>query len=184
MKLTNLWYFFFNADAASSGAAEYGFDADGVGATTTVVVESDSRGWFQRRFHVTVPLRRLPAIVPAVGRPAAGADAEVLIHGVAARTALGRVSVYTDVSISTTVESTGSAMRTALGRVRVSADSQSAMRSVSAFVSMAGLEPSAEASVQLRGVRARTRAGHVGIEIGPDLIQQDDEELLFLLEVA
>lgn len=78
----------------------------------------------------------------------------------------------------------GSARQASAGRVRVVASAQHTQGGAAARLMTGFARAGAGASAQAQGAAAYLRTGRVQVEIGPDLIEEELEEIMLLLEVA
>jgi hypothetical protein len=149
------------------------------------VVSDDSRGWFQLRRHARARTEYVEAVVVASSRSReVRADAAVPVIGSIVPISFGAVSVYTDVSIAASPAVVGVNVRIAVGSVQVRSDSRIDVMSASVTVRTASVSALASTVIPIHGQRVRTNVGRVSVEIGPDLVQAEEDELIFLLEVA
>jgi len=169
-----------------SYVASGGITFDGVAVTSgpIVVLETDSRGWFQRQFHITAAASGLEINRPMVSRPVVTADATALVSEIRIPVSVGAASVYTDVSISVHVQVSGFEIYAGMESVSASAESNVVVEDMSISISIGRLSSIGDAIAQVYPFIARVRVGRASAEIGPDLVMNDDDELIFLLEVA
>jgi hypothetical protein len=168
-----------------SGGIVFGGEATAVfEPAAPVVVEDDSRGWFQRRFDITAVASGLEIKRPVVSRPVVTADATASVSEIRIPVSVGPVSAYTDVSISSNAQVSGLEIHVSLLSVSASTDSNAAVDGMSVPISMGQLSSTGDAIAKVYPFIARVRVGRASAEIGPDLVMNDDDELLFLLEVA
>jgi hypothetical protein len=153
-------------------------------STGTSVVE-DSRGFIHRRHAHTRVESTTPIIVRATISREVRSDAVARIIGSSIQVAVGTVaSVYSDVSIAAISTVVGTRVRIASGVVPVRSDSRIEAVSTSILVQTEPVLVMASTVIPIRGYQVRTRIGRVTVEIGPDLVQAEEDELIFLLEVA
>jgi hypothetical protein len=144
------------------------------------VDEEDSRGGF--RYHAQVALARLTPVRARAASIRVGTQASATLRGVSAtaRTRWARVKGSAKAAAVPAV-TTGR-----LARVRVLADAQLAPAGLQAArATGAQVRAAAAAQASARAVQLVASArGRAQVEIGPDLVEQELEEILFLLEVA
>lgn len=160
MKISNLLLFFYN------------------GGTAVRREQEDSRGW---RYHGQVTLEGIARRV-RTGRVHIIADSVSAVHGVSRSVALARVLT----KAAAQAHSATSAIRSRAGATRTSASSwaaQAPLRGIRPHVQDVSTQAAVGALATTVG-RVRTRTGALNVAIGPDLVEQEFEEILLLLEVA
>jgi hypothetical protein len=167
---------------AGSGGIVFGGHANVSGPSAVV----DSRGWSQLRRHARARPEHVTDAVAVVSNLSreVRADASVPVVGSVVPVAAGFVSVYTDVSIAAKPPTLGSAVRVARGVVQVQSDARIEAISTSVYIQTSSVSVLGSTVIPIRGQRIRTAVGRVSVEIGPDLVQAEEDELFFLLEVA
>jgi hypothetical protein len=167
---------------AGSGGILFGGAATTVGPSAV----ADSRGWSQLRRHARARPEHVTdavAVASSLSREVR-ADSSVSVVGSVVRVSAGFVSVYTDVSIAAKPPTLGSAVRVARGVVQVQSDARIEAISTSVYIQTSSVSVLGSTVIPIRGQRIRTAVGRVSVEIGPDLVQAEEDELFFLLEVA
>jgi len=166
----------------ASGGITFG----GVAVTSgpIVVLETDSRGWFQRQFHITAAASGLEINRPMVSRPVVTADATASVSEIRVPVSMGITSVYTDVSISVHAQISGLKIHVGISPASASAESVVVVDGMSVPIEMGLSSSTGDAIAKIYSFTARVQIRQSSAEIGPDLVMNDDDELIFLLEVA
>lgn len=144
----------------------------------------DSRGWFPIRRHARTSTESAFTTVASGVLHPIRADSSVRTVGSTVSVASGSVVVYTDVSIAAKPYTDGVAVRVASGTVQIVSDSRIEAISTSVSIQSSSVSALASTVIPIRGQRIRTSVGRVLVVIGPDLVQAEEDELIFLLEVA
>jgi len=186
MRVSSLFYYFFSGsvvlDVAGTLDASYaGLVVDG-SATVSAGVSADSRGW---RYHAHAPVESIDIVAVKASAPnSISAAASVSVVGFDVHAKTGNVSVYTDVTIAAKASVPGISISVIGGTVRAHSDSRVDVASADVRILESTSSASATAVISIRGQQIRTSIGRVQVEIGPDLVQMEEDEFLFLLEVA
>jgi hypothetical protein len=190
MKLASLLYYFFGGVAQTSGSATYDVtQTNATGTAAVVVSEEDSRGWFRRRFHAVADVAGVD-LSTTVGHVYVTADAVAEVTGFAVAEVTG-FALTIDVGIlSAEATSVGDILSlpeliTSSGQVGASATAVVEIQSTPVVNIKTGkIRGRANSIAEVTGSVVKTAVGYCSVEIGPDLVQEEDEEMLFLLEVA
>lgn len=145
------------------------------------VVAQDSRGdWVRLKRHGQAFVQPMAAKA-GVHIHRVRADAAVVVKSLRAVAALG------------TVTASGQARQfqprvrpaeTKLARVYASADATASVRGIRAQALLRQVGAGADGSALVRGLHARARTRSASVVVGPDLVEQEFEEILLLLEAA
>jgi len=153
------------------------------GTIPFVAEDTDSRGWFQlkRHSHAQIESPIVAEVLLSLGRVEVSSSCVASVTGVQCEIAVGRVNVSTSshAVISDSVEIIASL--SLVGTVTSARSYAGSVKAQSLFGSSFGI---GNAHVFIPGFLAHTSVGRVSVSIGPDLVQLEDEEILWLLEVA
>ena len=161
-----------------SGGITFGGAAHYVGPTAVVIDKSG--GYFRRRYHMEVHLEGVEAQL-SIGQVSVIAKTSASISGVELQTSVGQVAVdavallgLDDLKVAADI-----------GQVHIVASVRTAV--VLPFV-ISGKMGQAEGQVlvraQVEGRSVTAQIGRASVVIGEDLVEQELDEILFLLEVA
>lgn len=177
MQLTNLWQFFFNSAATSTASAEFDYDADAVGQVVAPAqAEDPARGW---RFHAHAEVNLVRACATLRQVTVRGsASAPVQVIRASAQVA------KTPAQAAGRAQATLLRGRASVAQVLASASSQHKQAPAAAHSRLVRVTGQANALSATSRLRTRALLRQVGVTIGPDLVEQELEEIMFLLEVA
>jgi hypothetical protein len=182
VKLASLLYYFFGGVAQTSGSATYDVtQTNATGTAAVVVSEEDSRGWFRRRYHALADVYGVD-LSTTVGHVYVTADAIAEVTGFALTIDVGILSAEaTSVGDILSLPE----LITSSGQVGASATAVVEIQSTPVVSIKTGkIRGRANSIAEVTGSVVKTTVGYCSVEIGPDLVQEEDEEMLFLLEVA
>jgi len=144
------------------------------------VAVEDSRTWPIRR-HGRAPIEELDPVEVIIAPVYASASANVDVVGFEVQAEVGSVGVVAD-GLSAVV---GFDVDSTLQSIAlVSAGSRARLGSLEARSRLAKITGQAQARATVSGFAVATEFGRVSVDIGPDQVVIEDEELLWLLEVA
>lgn len=161
MRLGNLWFFFYLGNAAPA------------------VVEEESRV-FRPRYHAHAHVTGF-SVRPTLGRVSAITSALAPAQGLRVRASLGKA-----LGKASSVAQASLSGRTArIAPVSVAAAAQAFARAtLSAPAQVSAVSTQASAFSRSASIRRPISLGRSSVEIGVNVVEQELEELLFLLEVA
>jgi hypothetical protein len=164
MRLSNLLFFFYSGGQAVPQEVE------------------DSRTWPLKR-HGQVLVEALPAVITETTRPLVSAAAYVVAGKISGITvSIGRVSVSASGFVNVRVLPK---FGIAVGSVRVAASALKMISGMQIATYHGQVVVGAGAQTTGRGgLPLRLLTGHTTVVVGPDLVLEEEEDLLFLLEVA
>lgn len=170
-------------DGSISASGSFILSASELAATAEVPVvatDDDSRRWFRRREHAVASLEGMRLRVQRSPQSSVSAPATATVEGFRLRSSVGSVGVRG----ASNARTGPGQVRGTVGAVRVSATVE--VRTVQSRSTISLRSPSSAAFVAApaRGSRGALRMGRVNVEIGPDLVALEDEEMLMLLELV
>jgi len=150
------------------------------GTIPVVAVEDDSRSWPPLKRHGQTVIEEYAPINATVGSISVSSSAIVEVTGLEVTTAIGSIS--TSAGVLTSFD--GLEIESVIESVRAVADSIAKLSSLSLLSQLSSVVGRAHSSATVSGFAVATEFGSISVGIGPDQVVLEDEEILWLMEVA